>query len=134
MIKHPAIRSAVLTALKQSITDPSVTWYDGRPAFLGADELPAVAVYLTDAQPTHEMLDEDVWGAILHIEVFLKASNTDSELDKWMESHIYPAMADIPALTGLIETMTAVGYDYQRDDEAATWGSADLKYSLTYYM
>ncbi|ENK3623285.1 TPA: phage tail terminator protein, partial [Klebsiella pneumoniae] len=26
------------------------------------------------------------------------------------------------------------GYDYQRDDEATTWGSADLQYSLTYIM
>ncbi|HBC7089715.1 TPA: phage tail protein, partial [Citrobacter freundii] len=25
-------------------------------------------------------------------------------------------------------------YDYQRDEEAMTWGSADLSYSISYIM
>ncbi|HDT5874629.1 TPA: phage tail protein, partial [Klebsiella quasipneumoniae subsp. similipneumoniae] len=59
---------------------------------------------------------------------------TDSELDKWMETRIYPAMETVPDLTSLVETINVVGYDYQRDDEATIWGSADLQYSLTYIM
>ncbi|MBT0499612.1 phage minor tail U family protein, partial [Morganella morganii] len=66
--------------------------------------------------------------------VFLKASNPDSKLDEWMEDKIYPAMQSVPALAGLIETMSAAGYDYQRDDEMCLWGSADLTYHLTYSM
>ncbi|MGC6756761.1 phage tail terminator protein, partial [Escherichia coli] len=37
-------------------------------------------------------------------------------------------------LDALIETMTPQGYDYQRDDEMATWGSVDFTYTLTYSM
>lgn len=132
-MKHPQIRAAVLDALKGSITD-SVTWFDGRPAVLEAEDLPAVAVYLTDAQASGEMLDEDQWAATLHIEAFLKGNSSDTDLDTWMEERIYPVMEDIPALGELIELMNPLGYDYQRDDEMATWGSADLQYSITYTM
>lgn len=133
MSKHSAIRAAVLAKLKADISD-SVTWFDGRPAFLEEGDLPAVAVYLSDAEYTGATIDADDWQATLHIEVFLKASNPDTALDTWLEEKIYPALQEIPGLEALIETMTPQGYDYQRDDEMATWGSVDLTYSLTYSM
>jgi len=133
MNKHTAIRAAVLDKLKGDIVD-SVTWFDGRPVFLEEQDLPAVAVYLSDAEYTGNTLDEDSWQATLHVEVFLKAANPDSALDSWMEEKVYPSMASVPALAGLIETITPQGYDYQRDDEMATWGSVDLSYSLNYSM
>ncbi|BBE76912.1 MULTISPECIES: phage minor tail U family protein [Phytobacter] len=132
-MKHPQIRAAVLNALKDNITD-SVTWFDGRPAFLEVQDLPAVAVYLTDAQFTGAMVDEDQWSATLHIEVFLKADLPDAALDEWMESRIYPVLSDIPGLSDLIELMTPLGYDYQRDEDMSTWGAADMQYSITYIM
>ncbi|EPR3982981.1 phage tail terminator protein [Escherichia coli] len=58
----------------------------------------------------------------------------DSELDAWMESRIYPVMSDIPALSDLITSMVASGYDYRRDDDAGLWSSADLTYVITYEM
>lgn len=134
MIKHPLIRQAVLNALKQSLLDETITWYDGRPAFIEAKDLPVIAVYISDAAATGETLDLDEWSALLHIEVFLKASSPDSILDSWVEGKIYPALQDIPALAELLQTMSAQGYDYQRDDEMATWGSADLSYLITYFM
>lgn len=53
MSKHTAIRLAVLDQLKTSIPD-RVTWFDGRPVFLEEQDLPALAVYLTDAEYTGE--------------------------------------------------------------------------------
>lgn len=132
MRTHSAIRRAVINALSDHVGD--IVVHDGRPVFLEEDELPVIAVYLTDAAPTSGVLDDDQWQAVLHIEVFLKASNPDSKLDEWMEDKIYPAMQSVPALAGLIETMSAAGYDYQRDDEMCLWGSADLTYHLTYSM
>ena len=132
-MKHPLIRKAVLDALKAGNAQ-AVTWFDGRPSVLDAQDLPAVAVYLTDAESSGESVDEDMWRATLHIEVFLKGDDTDSALDEWMENNIYPVMASIPTLSGVLETMSARGYDYQRDDELATWGSADLQYSVSYVM
>ncbi|EHX49948.1 phage minor tail U family protein [Escherichia coli DEC13A] len=78
--------------------------------------------------------DSDTWQAELHIEVFLPAQVPDSELDAWMESRIYPVMSDIPALSDLITSMVASGYDYRRDDDAGLWSSADLTYVITYEM
>ena len=131
MNRHSAIRAAILAKLKAEIPD-TVTWFDGRPVFLEEQDLPAVAVYLSDAEYTGDSLDEDSWQAVVHIEVFLKASSPDSALDSWMEEKVYPAMAFIPGLTELVETFTPQGYDYQRDDEMATWGSVDFTYLITY--
>lgn len=49
--------------------------------FLDEQDLPAVAVYLSDARASDESVDEDMWTAVLHVEVFLKATATDSALD-----------------------------------------------------
>lgn len=133
MNRHTAIRMAVLDALKKSINDPNVTFFDGRPGFLDVKDLPAVAVYLTDSESTGEYIDGDHWRAVLHVEVFLKAQSPDSALDEWMETKIYPVMADIPPLFQLVESLSPLGYDYRRDDEALTWGSSDINYSVTYF-
>lgn len=132
--KHPKIRAAVIAAIKKKVADTDVIWFDGRPGFLDADQLPAIAVYLTDAKSTENYLeDEKTWTAFLHIEVFLKADETDTALDLWIEKMILPAM-DAQALSGLVDEIDVIGYDYLRDDMAMTWGSADLQYSLTYSM
>lgn len=114
--------------------DTGATFFDGRPAVFDEADFPAVAVYLTGAEYTGEELDSDTWQAELHIEVFLPAQVPDSELDAWMESRIYPVMSDIPALSDLITSMVASGYDYRRDDDAGLWSSADLTYVITYEM
>ncbi|MEB7893093.1 phage tail protein [Serratia marcescens] len=133
MIKHTAIRNAVLERCRSTITD-DVTYFDGRPAFIDENDLPAVAVFLDDARYTGSELDTDSWRAMLHIVVYLKATQPDAALDQWVEEKIYPVLNDIPELAPLVEAMSPVGYDYQRDDEVATWGAADLSYQLTYTM
>ena len=133
MNRNTAIRKAVLDALKASITAPDVTFFDGRPVFLDVTDLPTVAVYLTDSESTGEYIDGDHWRSVLHVEVFLKAKSPDSALDEWMENNIYPVMGDIPALYEQIESLSPLGYDYQRDDEAITWGSSDITYRLSYF-
>lgn len=88
MNRHSAIRAAILAKLKADITD-TVTWFDGRPVFLEEQDLPAVAVYISDAEYTGDSLDEDSWQAVIHIEVFLKASSPDSALDSgWKRKFI----------------------------------------------
>lgn len=118
MNRHTQIRQAVLARLREQCGD-SATFFDGLPAFIDAQELPAVAVWLSDAQYTGKMTDEDDWQAVLHIAVFIRAQAPDSELDMWMESTIFPALNDIPALSGLIDTLIPLGFNYQRDNEMA---------------
>ena len=107
-MKHTELRAAVLDALEKH--DTGATLFDGRPAVFDEADFPAIAVYLTGAQVP------------------------DSELDSWMESRIYPVMSDVPALSDLITSMVASGYDYRRDDDAGLWSSADLTYVITYEM
>ena len=116
-MKHTELRAAVLDALEKH--DTGATLFDGRPAVFDEADFPAIAVYLTGAEYTGEELDSDTWQA---------------ELDSWMESQIYPVMSDVPALSDLITSMVASGYDYRRDDDAGLWSSADLTYVITYEM
>ncbi|MFO6484942.1 phage tail terminator protein [Escherichia coli] len=43
-------------------------------------------------------------------------------------------MSDIPALSDLITSMVASGYDYRRDDDAGLWKFSRLLYVITYEM
>ncbi|NHQ96259.1 DUF2190 family protein [Escherichia coli] len=131
MNRHTQIRQVVLARLREQCGD-SATFFDGLPAFVDAQELPAVAVWLSDAQYTGKMTDEDDWQAVLHIAVFIRAQAPDSELDMWMESTIFPALNDVPALSGLIDTLIPLGFNYQRDNEMATWAMAEITYQITY--
>ncbi|EAB2009932.1 phage tail protein [Salmonella enterica] len=133
MTRHSAIRQAIIAALKEN-DDGTTTFFDGRPVVVEEDELPAVAVYLSDAQCTGADVDGDVWSAVLHVEVFLKAAQPDGALDEQMENRVYPALTNATGLADIITIMSARGYDYQRDDEMAMWGSADLSYDITYSM
>lgn len=132
-MKHTEIRSAVIDALESAVGDSAI-YFDGRPAVIEEEDFPAIAVYISDAEYTGEELDGDTWQATLHIEVFLPAQVPDSELDTWVETRIYPAITDIPALSNLITVIVPQGYEYQRDDSLALWSSADLKYSINYEM
>ncbi|EDJ2552948.1 phage tail protein [Salmonella enterica subsp. enterica serovar Poona] len=132
MNKHTAIRNAILD--RMAGIPGGATLFDGLPAVIEPEDLPAVVVWLTDAQHTGEELDADNWKAHLHIAVFLKAEKTDSELDDWMEGKIYPALSDVPALNPLIDTMTPRGYDYQRDIDTGIWAMAEITYQITYTM
>ena len=116
MNRHTQIRQAVLARLREQCGD-SATFFDGLPAFIDAQELPAVAVWLSDAQYTGKMTDEDDWQAVLHIAVFIRAQAPDSELDMWMESTIFPALNDIPALSGLIDTLIPLGFNFHHRDK-----------------
>ncbi|MEN3964073.1 phage minor tail U family protein [Enterobacter hormaechei] len=132
-MKHSLVRQKIIDVLEQSIVEKAI-FFDGRPAVIEEGDFPAVAVFLTDAEYTGEELDADMWAATLHIEVFLPSQVPDSELDEWMESHIYPALSEVPGLDSLITLMVPQGFDYQRDDAMGLWSSADMKYSITYEM
>lgn len=131
---HSEIRRAIIATLKAADNKGDTTFFDGRPVVIEESDLPAVAVYLSEAQCTGTEVDGDIWSAVLHVEVFLKATQPDSVLDERMENQVYPALGNVPGLGNLIRTMAAQGYNYQRDDEMAMWGSADLTYDITYSM
>lgn len=133
MNRHTLIRNAVLKRLKSQAGDGAV-FFDGLPAVIEPENLPALAVWLSDAQYTGGSLDEDIWRAVLHVAVFLGAEKTDSELDVWMEEKIYPALGDVPELSGLMDTLVPQGYEYPRDGEMAAWSAAEITYQITYTM
>lgn len=131
-MKHTEFRAAVLDALEKH--DTGATLLMVAPLFLMRRifrQLPFISPALNTRAKS--------WTAIpgrrsCILKFFLPAQVPDSELDSWMESRIYPAMSDIPALSDLITSMVASGYDYRRDDDAGLWSSADLTYVITYEM
>ncbi len=130
-MKHTELRAAVLNALEKH--DTGATLLMVAPLFLMRRifrQLP----FISPALNTRAKSWTAIRQAELHIEVFLPAQVPDSELDSWMESRIYPVMSDVPALSDLITSMVASGYDYRRDDDAGLWSSADLTYVITYEM
>ncbi|EAS0814923.1 phage tail protein [Salmonella enterica] len=131
MNRHSQIRQAVLASLKGACGE-TTELFDGLPAFIDVQELPAVAVWLSDAQYTGKMTDEADWQSVLHVAVFIRAQAPDSELDEWMENTIFPAMNDIPVLANLLDTFTPAGFQYQRDEEMATWAMAEVTFRITY--
>lgn len=136
MKKHIEIRQAALAAIKASLTESGATdvvIFDGRPGFIDAKDLPAVAVYITDAEVTEDIgsFCENAWGATLHVEVFLKAVSPDTDLDIRTDQ-LYRAVSESEALSKLLITFTPQGYDYQRDEEMMTWGSSDFRTAITY--
>lgn len=130
---HTQIRHCILDKLKQTVGE-SVVFFDGLPALIEEGDIPAIAVYLTDAQYQGEMLDQNDWQAVLHMAVFLPAQATDEELDTWVENRILPVLSDEAALSQVIDTMVAHGYEYQRDSDATLWSMAELTYRITYSM
>lgn len=120
----------------KSAAPQAANFYDGRPGSLSAQDLPAVAVYLSDAECTAEAgtLGEYGWQAVLHTEVFLPSDRPDTELDSWIEQYLYPALRDSVELNNLTISHNPQGYGYPRDDEVMTWRSADLRFAITYQM
>ncbi|WP_411908017.1 phage tail terminator protein, partial [Salmonella enterica] len=51
MTRHSAVRQAIIAEVKKT-DDGSTTFFDVRQVVVEEDELPAVAVYLSDAQDT----------------------------------------------------------------------------------
>lgn len=80
MNRHTQIRQVVLARLREQCGD-SATFFDGLPAFVDAQELPAVAVWLSDAQYTGKMTDEDDWQAVL---LLLSSSGHRHRIQSWI--------------------------------------------------
>lgn len=133
MMKHMQLRAAVLAALRAAITEHT-TFLDGRPVALTPDSLPAIAVYISDAQPVENALDEALWQANLHVALFEQAESPDSTLDEKMAQKISPALMSVSALKESTQTFSTQRYDYRRDEEGRIWRSADLEFSITYYQ
>ncbi|HHR5902688.1 TPA: phage tail terminator protein [Providencia alcalifaciens] len=132
MIKHTAIRHALVTRLQAIVPEANV--FDGIPRFLQPEDLPALAVWISDAEYQGETLDSEDWTAVLHIGVFLGLHSRDSELDQWIEAKIYPALHEDCGLSALISGMTPLGYHYQHDDDLGAWAAAEITYQMTYDM
>ncbi|MFP9227608.1 phage tail terminator protein [Pectobacterium cacticida] len=136
MKKHIDIRASAMAAVQTSLSNSGVTgvvFFDGRPGFIDAKDVPAVAVYITDAEAS-ERIDSFCgggWEATLHIEVFLKSSSPDTELDSWTDQ-LCQAVLNSDTLSGMLISIIPSGYDYQRDEEMMTWGSSDLRFAIAY--
>lgn len=131
-MKHREIRAAVLSALKDNISE-RVSWFDGRPVFIDEQELPAVAVYLTDASAADEFVDEGP-GRRHCILKFSQGKRTGLGTG-YVDGRENPSCAGGGSRPQCVTAEDeSSGYDYRRDDEFMMWGSADLLWKITYEM
>jgi len=129
------IRQQVIVDLQQEL--PEVTFFNGRPVSIavGSDgeedsELPAIAVYLDEGEATDAGFDSEEWQAVLHVEVFVLATNdTDPVLDGFGE-RVNNVITRHYTADNLLDGCSRRSFNYTRDDEQP-WGTLDLTYLIT---
>lgn len=134
MRQESALREALVSAFEAILQDePDITVFNGLPRFVdGEDELPALAVHLTDIEPEQTWLDASQWQAILHVMVFVRANTPDTVLDSWADEVVFPVVAACEPLHRRCISLELTGYRYERSQEAATWAALDVQYTILF--
>jgi hypothetical protein len=142
MNKNSLIRAAVIADLETADTSALVTTYfDGFPSTIEVssddsddsnDELPAVAVSISEGEVTDSDFEEVTWQAVMTIRIYrLSTTNeVDNELDV-IGQMIMEAFGPHYRANGLITTCTKSSFQYGRDD-VQPWGTLDLNFTIEY--
>lgn len=126
---HSKIRQAVIDALRPHL--PKVKEFsNGKPSFTDIEsQSPAVAVFVSGVSPTGYL--DGTMKATLHVACFMKSAAREDDLDK-LTQEIYESGIVESSLTTLTENIAFTAFDYEQDDQMATWIAADLQYAITY--
>ena len=126
---HSKIRQAVIDALRPNL--PKVKEFsNGKPSFTDIEsQSPTVAVFISGVSPTGYL--DGTMQATLHVACFMKSASREDDLDK-LTQEIYESGIVESSLTTLTENIAFTAFDYEQDDQMATWIAADLQYAITY--
>lgn len=116
---HSEIRRAVIDRLTAHL--PKVKEFsNGKPSFSDIEnQSPTVAVFISNVTPT------------LHVAAFMKSASREDDLDK-LAQEIYESGIVEESLSSLTETTSFSSFDYDQDEQMATWIAADIQYNITY--
>lgn len=126
---HSEIRQAVINALKPHL--PKVKEFsNGKPSFTDIDtQSPTVAVFISNVTPTGYL--DGTLHATLHVAAFMRSASREDDLDK-LAQEIYESGIVEESLSSLTETTAFSSFDYEQDEQMATWIAADIQYNITY--
>nr|DAR92933.1 MAG TPA: minor tail protein [Bacteriophage sp.] len=126
---HSEIRQAVINALKPHL--PKVKEFNnGKPSFTDIEtQSPTVAVFISNVTPTGYL--DGTLQAILHVAAFMRSASREDDLDK-LAQEIYESGIVEESLSSLTETTAFSSFDYDQDEQMATWIAADIQYNITY--
>ena len=126
---HSEIRQAVINALKPHL--PKVKEFsNGKPSFTDIEtQSPTVAVFISNVTPTGYL--DGTLQAILHVAAFMRSASREDDLDK-LAQEIYESGIVEESLSSLTETTAFSSFDYEQDEQMATWIAADIQYNITY--
>ena len=126
---HSKIRQAVINALKPHL--PKVKEFsNGKPSFTDIEtQSPTVAVFISNVTPTGYL--DGTLHATLHVAAFMRSASREDDLDK-LAQEIYESGIVEESLVSLTETTAFSSFDYEQDEQMATWIAADIQYNITY--
>ena len=126
---HSEIRQAVINALKLHL--PKVKEFsNGKPSFTDIEtQSPTVAVFISNVTPTGYL--DGTLHATLHVAAFMRSASREDDLDK-LAQEIYESGIVEESLVSLTETTAFSSFDYEQDEQMATWIAADIQYNITY--
>lgn len=126
---HSEIRQAVINALKPHL--PKVKEFsNGKPSFTDIEtQSPTVAVFISNVRPTGYL--DGTLQATLHVAAFMRSASREDDLDK-LTQEIYESGIVEESLSSLTETTAFSSFDYEQDEQMATWIAADIQYNITY--
>ncbi|MGF7433132.1 phage tail terminator protein [Pasteurella bettyae] len=125
------IRRAVFDYLDDQI-DGVDHYFCGHTVFLHDEtDLPAICVFVDDAQSDDIDLCGAYWSAKLHIQVYLKSTlPAEDELDELMDA-VIAKCADFES--EYLERFELSAVSYINDDKQAEWIIGAIQYDIAFY-
>ncbi|EIG27851.1 phage minor tail protein U [Haemophilus paraphrohaemolyticus HK411] len=103
---------------------------NGKPSFTDIEtQSPTVAVFISNVTPTGYL--DGTLHATLHVAAFMRSASREDDLDK-LAQEIYESGIVEESLVSLTETTAFSSFDYEQDEQMATWIAADIQYNITY--
>lgn len=129
MISNEAIRQEVIDLLRANIQGIQ-HFHNGRAIFTDVEtELPAIAVFIDEAEYNHLTLCEGDCNAYLKIGIYLPMFSTENDLDL-VAQKISDSMNEA-AFRNMDECVLAK-YSYDYDANESAWKTATLHYNINY--
>lgn len=129
MIQNEAIRQEII-ALLQGKVQGVTNFHNGRATFTDVNnELPAIAVFIDEAEYQQVMACGDECDAYLKVGIYLPMFSTENDLDV-----IAQQVADIlkDATFKSVDECTLRKYSYDYDATDSAWKNATLHFTINY--
>ena len=129
MLIHNQVRNEIVALIKANVPEVKNV-YNGRAFFTNLkQQLPAISVFIDNAESDFKVVGESEWQAELNIAIFLPFGEGESKIDEIAEK-----INNLITFTGYrhIEFVRGTDYRYDYDDDNLAWMSGTLSYLTEY--